>query len=204
MEDLIGLFANTEYEGRPTTLVEQLAYCTQFLVAGNETTTATLAEGMRQLCLHPAEARKIRHDRSLSPNLVDESQRLASPTTNMWRLTTSDYELGGVTIPARSMVLLKYFSSNHDESMFEDPLKFDVTRANVKRHIAFGFGAHVCIGQHLSRLEMIVAWEELFARLDNFQLATGDDELEYMPNILLRALEEIPISYDVVGQAPGN
>ena len=83
--------------------------------------------------------------------------------------------------------------------MFEDPLKFDVTRANVKRHIAFGFGAHVCIGQHLSRLEMIVAWEELFARLDNFQLATSDDELEYMPNILLRALEEIPISYDVVG-----
>jgi cytochrome P450 family 142 subfamily A polypeptide 1 len=199
VEDLIGLVANTEYEGRPTTLEEQLAYCTQFLVAGNETTTATLAEGMRQLCLHPAEARKIRDDRSLIPNLVDESLRLASPTSNMWRLTTSDYELGGVTIPARSMVLLKYFSSNHDESMFEDPLKFDVTRANVKRHIAFGFGAHVCIGQHLSRLEMIVAWEELFARLDNFQLATSDDELEYMPNILLRALEEIPISYDVVG-----
>lgn len=199
VEDLIGLVANTEYEGRPTTLEEQLAYCTQFLVAGNETTTATLAEGMRQLCLHPAEARKIRDDRSLIPNLVDESLRLASPTSNMWRRTTSDYELGGVTIPAKSMVLLKYFSSNHDEAMFEDPLKFDVTRANVKRHIAFGFGAHVCIGQHLSRLEMIVAWEELFARLDNFQLATSDDELEYMPNILLRALEEIPISYDVVG-----
>lgn len=199
VEDLIGLVANTEYEGRPTTLEEQLAYCTQFLVAGNETTTATLAEGMRQLCLYPAEARKIRGDRSLIPNLVDESLRLASPTSNMWRRTTSDYELGGVTIPAKSMVLLKYFSSNHDEAMFEDPLKFDVTRANVKRHIAFGFGAHVCIGQHLSRLEMIVAWEELFARLDNFQLATSDDELEYMPNILLRALEEIPISYDVVG-----
>jgi cytochrome P450 family 142 subfamily A polypeptide 1 len=199
VEDLIGLVANTEYEGRPTTLEEQLAYCTQFLVAGNETTTATLAEGMRQLCLYPAEARKIRDDRSLIPNLVDESLRLASPTSNMWRRTTSDYELGGVTIPAKSMVLLKYFSSNHDEAMFEDPLKFDVTRANVKRHIAFGFGAHVCIGQHLSRLEMIVAWEELFARLDNFQLATSDDELEYMPNILLRALEEIPISYDVVG-----
>ena len=198
VEDLIGLVANTEYEGRPTTLVEQLAYCTQFLVAGNETTTATLAEGMRQLCLNPDEARKIRDDRSLIPNLVDESLRLASPTSNMWRLTTSEYELGGVTIPAKSMVLLKYFSSNHDASMFEDPLKFDVTRGNVKRHIAFGFGAHVCIGQHLSRLEMIVAWEELFARLDNFQLASNDDELEYMPNILLRALEEIPISYDVV------
>lgn len=199
VEDLLGLVASTEYEGRPTTLEEQLAYCTQFLVAGNETTTATLAEGMRQLSLHPEEARKIRDDRSLIPNLVDESLRLASPTSNMWRLTLSEYELGGVTIPPNSMVLLKYFSSNHDESMFENPLKFDVTRSNVKRHIAFGFGAHVCIGQHLSRLEMIVAWEEIFARLDNFQLAVADEELEYMPNILLRALEEISISYDVVG-----
>ena len=154
---------------------------------------------MRQLCLNPEQAHKIRDDRSLIPNLVDESLRLASPTSNMWRLTLSDYELGGVSIPANSMVLLKYFSSNHDETMFEEPLKFDVTRANAKRHIAFGFGAHVCIGQHLSRLEMIIGWEEIFKRLDNFQLASADEELEYMPNILLRGLEEIAITYDVTG-----
>jgi len=198
VEDLLGLVANTEYEGRPTTLLEQLSYCTQFLVAGNETTTATLAEGMRQLCLHPEQAAKIRADRSLIPNLVDESLRLASPTSNMWRVAKEDTELGGVAIPAGSMVLLKYFSSNHDESMFPDPLAFDVTRDNVKRHIAFGFGAHVCIGQHLSRLEMIVAWEELFEHLDNFQLAGSDAELDYMPNILLRGLEEIAITYSAV------
>ena len=199
VEDLLGLVANVEFDGRPANLGEQLSYCTQFLVAGNETTTATLAEGMRQLCLHPEQAHKIRDDRSLIPNLVDESLRLASPTSNMWRLTLSDYELGGVSIPANSMVLLKYFSSNHDETMFEEPLKFDVTRANAKRHIAFGFGAHVCIGQHLSRLEMIIGWEEIFKRLDNFQLASADEELEYMPNILLRGLEEIAITYDVTG-----
>ena len=197
VEDLLGLVANAKYEDRPCTLEEQLSYCTQFLVAGNETTTATLAEGMRQLCLFPEQAQIIREDRSLIPNLVDESLRLASPTSNMWRFTKADYSLGGVDIPANSMVLLKYFSSNHDESMFEDPMKFDVTRANAKRHIAFGFGAHVCIGQHLSKLEMIVAWEELFERLDNFALACEPGELEYMPNILLRGLEEIPITYSV-------
>jgi cytochrome P450 len=195
VEDLLGLVANTEHEGRPTTLGEQLSYCTQFLVAGNETTTATLAEGMRQLCMFPEQAAKIQADRSLIPNLVDESLRLASPTSNMWRFTKADSELGGVAIPAGSMVLLKYFSSNHDESMFPDALKFDVTRDNVKRHIAFGFGAHVCIGQHLSRLEMTVAWEEIFDSLDNFQLAGDADDLEYMPNILLRGLEEIAIRY---------
>jgi cytochrome P450 family 142 subfamily A polypeptide 1 len=196
VEDLLGLVANTQVEGRDTTLAEQLSYCTQFLVAGNETTTATLAEGMRQLCMFPEEAAKIRADRSLIPNLVEESLRLASPTSNMWRVAKSDYELGGVTIPAGSMVLLKYFSSNHDENMFPDPLKFDVTRENGRRHIAFGFGNHVCIGQHLSKLEMIVGWEVLFERLDNFQLACDPDELEYMPNILLRGLEEIPITFD--------
>ena len=195
LEDLLGLIANAKYQDRPCTLEEQLSFCTQFLVAGNETTTATLAEGMRQLCLFPEQAAKVREDRSLIPNLVEESLRLASPTSNMWRITRSDYTLGGVDIPANSMVLLKYFSANHDESIFEDPLGFDITRDNIKRHIAFGFGTHVCIGQHLSKLEMIVAWEEIFDRLDNLALAVPAGELEYMPNVLLRGLEEIPISY---------
>ena len=194
-EDMLGVIANLKYEDRDLTIEEQLSYCTQFLVAGNETTTATLAECMRQLCLFPEQLARVRADRSLIPNMVEESLRLASPTSNMWRVTTTDYELGGVTIPADSMVLLKYFSSNHDESMFEEPLDFDVTRDNAKRHIAFGFGAHVCIGQHLSKLEMKVAWEVLLDRLDHFELACGPDELQYMPNILLRGLEEIPIRY---------
>ena len=197
-EDMLGVIANLKYEDRELTIEEQLSYCTQFLVAGNETTTATLAECMRQLCLFPEQAAKVRADRSLIPNMVEESLRLASPTSNMWRVAMSDYELGGVTIPQGSMVLLKYFSSNHDDNMFEAPMAFDVTRDNAKRHIAFGFGAHVCIGQHLSKLEMRVAWEVLLERFDNFELGCDPAELEYMPNILLRGLEEIPIRYTVV------
>ena len=91
------------------------------------------------------------------------------------------------------MVLLKYFSSNHDESMFDEPLEFDVTRSNAKRHIAFGFGSHVCIGQHLSKLEMIVAWEKLFDNSSNFKMASDPQALEYMPNVLLRGLEELQV-----------
>ncbi|MFK7912362.1 MAG: cytochrome P450 [Pseudomonadales bacterium] len=197
VEDLMGLVANASYEGRPCTIEEQLSYCTQFLVAGNETTTATLAESMRQFCLHPEQLAKVRADRSLIPNMIEESLRLASPTSNMWRVAKADYELGGVMIPQGSMVLLKYFSSNHDEGLFADPMEFDVTRENAKRHVAFGFGIHVCIGQHLSRLEMTIAWEELLDRLDGFQLACDDQDLEYMPNMLLRGLEEIPIRYRI-------
>jgi len=195
-DDLLSHIAHIEVDGRPMTIEEQLSHCTQFLVAGNETTTATLAEGIRQLCLNPEQEQAVRADRSLIPNLVEETLRLATPTSNMWRLAKSDYELGGVTIPAGSMVLLKYFSSNHDESMFDDPLAFDVTRANAKRHVAFGFGTHVCIGQHLSRLEMIIAWEHLFEQIGSMRLDCDPTELQYMPNILLRGLERLPVVFE--------
>ncbi len=194
-DDLLNLVAHIEVDGRPMTIEEQLSHCTQFLVAGNETTTATLAEGIRQLCLNPDQEAAVRADRSLIPNLVEESLRIATPTSNMWRLAKEDYTLGHVDIPAGSMVLLKYFSSNHDEAMFEEPMEFDVTRANAKRHIAFGFGSHVCIGQHLSRLEMIIAWERLFDAVGAMQLDADPSTLEYMPNILLRGLEKLPVTF---------
>lgn len=195
-DDLLNHIAHAQYEGRPLTIEEQLSHCTQFLVAGNETTTATLAEGIRQLCLNPEQEAAVRADRSLIPNLVEETLRLASPTSNMWRVTKEDYTLGDVEIPKGSMVLLKYFSSNHDEDMFSDPMAFDVTRDNAKRHIAFGFGTHVCIGQHLSKLEMIVAWEKLFEGTKGMRLDCDPSTLEYMPNILLRGLEEIPVIFE--------
>ena len=194
-EDMLGVIANIQVEDRYLSMEEQLSYCTQFLVAGNETTTATLAECMRQLCLYPEQAAIVRADRALIPNMVDEALRLASPTSNMWRVSKSDYTLGGVDIPAGSMVLLKYFSSNHDDSQFPEPMAFDVKRENARRHVAFGFGPHVCIGQHLSKLEQCVAWEVLLERFTDFELACEPASLVYMPNMLLRGLEEIPIRY---------
>jgi cytochrome P450 len=195
-DDLLNLIAHATIDGRPLTIEEQLGHCTQFLVAGNETTTATLAEGIRQLCLNPEQEAAVRNDRSLIPNLVEETLRLATPTSNMWRIAKKDYTLGGVDLPKGAMVLLKYFSANHDEALFESPLEFDVTRDNAKRHIAFGFGTHVCIGQHLSRLEMIVAWEKLFAGTKAMRLDCAPQELEYMPNILLRGLEHLPVIFE--------
>ena len=195
-DDLLTHISGLEVDGRPMTIEEKLSHCTQFLVAGNETTTATLAEGVRQLSLNPEQQAAVRADRSLIPNLVEETLRLATPTSNMWRVTKTDHTIGGVHIPAGSMVLLKYFSSNHDEDMFEAPMEFDVTRANAKRHIAFGFGTHVCIGQHLSRLEMTIAWEKLFDATSNMRLDCAPESLEYMPNILLRGLENLQVVFE--------
>ena len=198
-DDLLSVIANAKYEDeRYLTTEESISFCTQFLVAGNETTTATLAEAMRQLCLFPEEQEKIKKDPSLIPNLVDESLRLATPTSNMWRVTSEDHEIGGVTIPKGSQVLLKFFSSNHDEEVFEEPMKFDVTRENARSHIAFGFGIHVCIGQLLSKQEMVNGWQTLFQKLKNFSFDADPDQLKYMPNILLRGLEELPIKFEKV------
>lgn len=195
-DDLLNLIAHASIDGRPLTIEEQLGHCTQFLVAGNETTTATLAEGVRQLCLNPEQEAAVRADHALIPNLVEETLRLATPTSNMWRITKQDYTLGGVELPKGSMVLLKYFSANHDQALFESPLAFDVNRDNAKRHIAFGYGTHVCIGQHLSRLEMIIAWEKLFDGTKGMRLACAPQDLQYMPNILLRGLEHLPVIFE--------
>ena len=198
-EDLLTVIATARYEDeRELTIEECISFCLQFLVAGNETTTATLAEGMRQICQHKDQQDILKNDRSLITNFVDESLRLATPTSNMWRIAKEDTELGGVSIPAGSQMLLKYFSSNHDEEIFEEPLKFDVTRENARSHIAFGFGIHVCIGQLLSKQEMKNGWEMLFNKLENFSLDTDPENLKYMPNILLRGLEELPITYDKI------
>ena len=198
-DDLLSVIANAKYEDeRYLTTEESISFCTQFLVAGNETTPATLAEAMRQLCLFPEEQEKIKKDPSLIPNLVDESLRLATPTSNMWRVASEDHEIGGVTIPKGSQVLLKFFSSNHDEEVFEEPMKFDVTRENARSHIAFGFGIHVCIGQLLSKQEMVNGWQTLFQKLKNFSFDADPDQLKYMPNILLRGLEELPIKFEKV------
>ena len=153
---------------------------------------------MRQICQHKDQQDILKNDRSLITNFVDESLRLATPTSNMWRIAKEDTELGGVSIPAGSQMLLKYFSSNHDEEIFEEPLKFDVTRENARSHIAFGFGIHVCIGQLLSKQEMKNGWEMLFNKLENFSLDTDPENLKYMPNILLRGLEELPITFDKI------
>ena len=86
----------------------------------------------------------------------------------MWRVAKEDCEIGGVIIPKGSTILLKYFSSNHDEEIFEEPMRFDVTRENARSHIAFGFGIHVCIGQLLSKQEMVNGWQVMFQKLKNF------------------------------------
>lgn len=195
-DDILSDIVHAKFEGeRPLDTAESLSIIQQLLVAGNETTTSSIAEGVLLLIQHPEQHAKVRADRSLVPNLVEEVLRLSSPTANMWRVCTRDTELRGTTIPKGSMVQIRYASGDRDDRVFPVPDAFDVTRTNARQNIAFGHGVHMCIGASLARKEMQVAFDVILDRLDDFALDCDPATLVYPPSALLRGLKALPITF---------
>jgi cytochrome P450 len=195
-EDILSDLVRARLEGeRPLDVPEMLSILQQLLVAGNETTAAAIAEGLLLLVEHPDQQELVREDPALVPQLVEEVLRLATPTTNMWRKAKCDAVLGGVAIPAGSMLLLRFASANRDESRFPDPDRFDVRRANATEHLAFGHGIHFCIGANLARKEMQVAFRALLSRLDGLRLSPGFAPPRHKPSVLLRGLAELHLDF---------
>ena len=181
---------------RPLDEAELLSILQQLLVAGNETTTNTLAGGLLLLIQNPEQMARVRQDPALIRNMVEEILRLESPTSGMWRVVKKDGELGGVKIPAGSMLHLRYAAANRDETRFEDAESFDPGRKNAGIHLAFGRGTHMCVGAVLAKKEMTVAFTHLLRRLDNIRLAEGRNDLTHFPNVLLRGLKALHIEFD--------
>ena len=172
---------------RPLELPEMLSIISQLMVAGNETTTKLLNEMMRLLGEHPDQWVAVRNDPTRIERVVEEALRLSSPTQGIFRIATTDVELGGVTIPAGSWLVLVYGSANRDETLYTDAESFDPDRDRLKEHLAFGKGIHFCLGAALSRLEARVALEELSRRVASYHLADSND-FGYMPSFMLRGL----------------
>ena len=200
-DDLLTDLVEARVEGEtPLTDEEIMSIMQQFMVAGNETTTSTIAGCMLQLIRNPDQMAKAKaaaggRDPKLIQNMVEEALRYETPTAGMWRVVREDTELGGQAIPAGSMVQLRYAAANRDPKKFENPDKFDVERKNARAHLAFGKGPHMCVGNMLSRKEMFVAFDELLERLDNFKLA-DEDGIKILPNILLRGVTRLPITFE--------
>jgi len=199
-DDILSDLATLEFEDedgilRKMETPEQLSIIQQLLVAGNATTAHSITEAIKLLIENPDQMDLVINDHSLIPNMIEESLRLLTPTNNMWRIATEDTELGGVAIPAGSALLLRYGSGNRDEGLFENPDKFDVTRQNARRHIAFGQGIHGCLGMNLSRKEMYTAFPIILDRLKNMRFSK-DNDFNYSPNVLLRGLDNLNIEFD--------
>ncbi|ABI77391.1 cytochrome P450 family protein [Hyphomonas neptunium ATCC 15444] len=169
-EDLASVIANGAVYGQPLGHLEAMSYYIIAATAGHDTTSNTTAGAMWALAENPDQFRKVKDDLSLIPSMVEESIRWETPVKHFMRTATDDTEVAGQKIAKNDWLFLAYPSGNRDEAVFDDPFTFKVDRSPNK-HVAFGYGAHVCIGQHLARMEMRVLWEELLPRLHSIEMA---------------------------------
>jgi cholest-4-en-3-one 26-monooxygenase len=149
---------------------------------------------IRDLAIQPEQRRLLVEDPELlSSTAVEEFIRWVSPVLNMSRTATEDHELQGQQIHAGDQLLLLYASANRDERVFKEPDALDVTRAH-NRHVAFGFGAHFCLGAQLARLEIRVMFEELIRRIPDWDLI-DQAEPKIVPATFARAYDRIDIRF---------
>ncbi len=198
-DDILSKVVNASIDGeKPLNNAECLSMLSQILVAGNETTSSALTEGMWLLIDNPDQYEIVQRDPSAENihALVEEILRITSPSANMFRRTTRDVELGGVTIPANSMCFARFGAANQDAKRFDDPLAFNIRRTNLRDHVAFGKGVHHCLGAALSRREMNGAFKVIFQRLKNFRLSDGAAQPEFAANALLHGMTGLELSFD--------
>ncbi|GAA1374807.1 cytochrome P450 [Streptomyces beijiangensis] len=161
------------------------------LLGANVTTPHTVSGTVQALIERPEQFAKAQADPGLIPNLVEEGLRWTSAACNFMRYAVDDVQIGGGTIPARGAVVAWIGSANRDESLFPDPHTFDITRANAKRQVAFGFGPHFCIGAPLARLTLRVFFEELLQTFGSIELA---GEPEHLRSYFIAGMTHLPIA----------
>ncbi len=168
--DVASILANAQIDGQPLTPRDLAGYYIIIAAAGHDTTSASTAGAMLALARDPEQFAKVKADRSLVSGIVEEAIRWSTPVQHFMRTAVQDCEVDGVPVKAGDWLMINYVAANHDPAQFGDPRKFDAARAN-NRHLAFGAGAHQCLGLHLARLEMRIVFEALLDRIDSVELA---------------------------------
>jgi len=182
-DDLISTLVSAEVDGEGLSNYEIFLFVLLLLVAGNETTTNLLGNAVDALLTHPQQLACVSADLGLVHGLVEETLRFDVPIQFLNRRTTQAFDLHGQTIPADAAVVVLLGSANRDERRFPEPDRFDVTR-DARGHVAFGFGAHFCLGASLARLEAKAALEALVPELP--RLARVRPEREFLDSYLVR------------------
>lgn len=192
-DDLATLIATAEIDGAPMGPIEATGYYTIVATAGHDTTSSSTAGAMWALATVPGLLDRVRDDLSLVPALIEEAIRWTTPVKTFMRSATADAELGGRKIAKDDWLMLCYASGNRDEDVFPNPDAFDINRT-PNRQLAFGFGAHLCLGQHLARLEMRILFEELLPRLKSVRLA---GEPRFVESYFVNGLKTLPIAFEL-------
>ena len=191
-DDLISAMVQAEHRGDFLNEDEVMANTVLLMIAGHETTSNLLANGLLTFMRHPEQIDLLRRDTSLIGPAVEECLRYDPPVTATVRWAKEDLELEGKQIKAGQKLLLVLAAANRDPAQFTDPDRFDITRGvTPQQHTAFAVGTHYCLGAPLARLEGEVAFTTLFQRFQKFTLAT--DMPVYKPMVIARALEALPV-----------
>lgn len=163
-DDVASVIANATVDGAPLPPRDMAGYYIIVATAGHDTTSASTAGAMQALAHDPAQFARVRADRSLLPGIVEEAIRWTTPVQHFMRTAACDVELGGQSIKQGDWLMMNYVAANHDPAQFPEPRRFDASRS-PNRHLAFGAGAHQCLGLHLARLEMRILFEALLDRV---------------------------------------
>jgi cytochrome P450 len=191
-DDLVTDMVQAQAAGADLTDADLTSNLTALLVGGNLTTTDLIGNGVRLFLNHPAELAKLQADPSLIGAAVEEILRYEPPVDVTGRIASRDMEIGGCPVHARQSMLLSLRGANRDAEVFEDPHRFDITRKKSP-HVAFGGGAHICIGAPLARLEAQVALTRLFARFPNLRIAEPDAAPIWRSLPFFRGLERLDV-----------
>jgi cytochrome P450 len=190
-DDVASVIANATLDGRPIGELEAASYYVIIATAGHDTTSSTTAGGLLALLQHPDALARLRAEPNLLTAAVDEMVRWVSPVKHFFRTATEDFILRGQEIKAGDSLMMCYPSGNRDEDVFEAPFEFRIDRS-PNRHLAFGFGAHLCLGMHLARIEIRAFFRELLPRLDHVELA---GEPAWVEANFVSGLKRMPIRY---------
>ncbi len=194
--DIISDLVNLKLEnGKNLTNDELQGLVAQLLAGGNETTTSSIAHGLWLLLQYPDQMNKLIKDPSLIPNFVEEVIRFETPVQGLFRTVKEDTVINETKISKGSVLLVRYASFNRDEEIFENPEKFDIERKDVGKHLAFGSGAHHCVGAMLARAEMKTAFKFLFERVKDISLSRPLLDIPHNPSLYIHQMKELPIKF---------
>jgi cytochrome P450 len=190
--DLASVIANSQIDGAPISELEAMSYYVIVATAGHDTTSSTTAGALWALAADPAQFAAVKADLSKVPALIDEAIRFTTPVKTFMRSATEDTELGGRQIKKGDWLMLCYASGNRDEAVFDAADTFKADRSPNKQ-LAFGYGAHLCLGQHLAKMEMRILFEELLPRLKSVSLAA---EPKLSEGVFVNGPKSVPIRFE--------
>ena len=188
-EDLISLLHRSEHTNRMEPN-EYLGNLLLLIVGGNDTTRNSISGSVLALNEFPEQFAKLKADHSHLPGMVSEAIRWQTPLAHMARTAIKDVEFGGQQIRSGNRIALWYISGNRDEEVIENPYEFRIDRPNARRHIAFGFGIHRCVGNRLGEMQLRVIWEEILKRFKDVEVV---GEVERVRSNFVRGIRRLTV-----------